>query len=226
MRICELPEELRPREKAWTHGLSSLSDIELLALLIGKGTRGHSALAIAEDLLKEYRSLSALGYADPSSFTSEKGLSRIKALELGAVFEAARRYEQEAVPRDGGDAYALFERHRHDLGEAPTEHFLLLLYDRAGRLLKEKTLFIGDEASLLSSTKVILSEALSCRSSRFVIVHNHPSGNPLPSQGELSLTRSLGDKAKELGLSLGDHLIVSAYAYYSFAENGILSEKT
>jgi DNA repair protein RadC len=224
MRISEMPEELRPREKAWRHGLSSLSDIELLALLIGKGAQGHSALAIAEDLLKEYRSLSALGYADPTSFTSEKGLSQVKALELGAVFEAARRYGQEAVPTDGGDARALFERHRHDLGEATTEHFLLLLYDRQGRLLKEKTLFIGDEKGLLSSHKVILSEALSCRSSNFVILHNHPSGNPLPSQGELSLTRALADKAHELGLRLADHLIVSAYAYYSFAENGILSE--
>jgi DNA repair protein RadC len=224
MRISEMPEELRPREKAWRHGLSSLSDSELLALLIGKGAKGHSALEIAEDLLKEYRSFSALGYADPTSFTSEKGLSQVKALELGAVFEAARRYGQEAVPTDHGEASALYERHRHDLGEAMSEHFLLLLYDRQGRLLKEKTLFIGDEKSLLSSNKIILSEALSCRSSSFVIMHNHPSGNPLPSLGELSLTKNLARKAQELGLSLSDHLIVSAYAYYSFAENGILSE--
>jgi DNA repair protein RadC len=222
MRIAEIPEELRPREKAWSHGLSSLDDAELLALLIGKGTHEHSALDIAHDLLKEYRSLAALGYADPASFTSEKGLSRVRALELGAVFEAARRYEKEEVPLEKGDALALFERHRHDLGEAQSEHFLLLLYDRLGRLLKEKTLFIGDEEGLLSSNKIILSEALSCRSSSLVIAHNHPSGNPLPSQGEITFSLALKGKAEEMGLRLGDHLIVSAYAYYSFAENGIL----
>lgn len=222
MKIHDLPLEERPREKALEHGLESLSDAELLGLIIARGTRGHSALEIAKELLAIYQNFQGLAIANPDAFSELKGLSKIKALELGAVFELSRRRESESVPEDSYEPSDLFERLVGVLGQSKQEKLLLLLYSRQGHLLKEKTLFVGTEDSLSASKKLILGEAVAAGASSFVIVHNHPSGDPLPSPGELVSTSALQSTALSLGLRLLDHLIISEGAFYSFSENGIL----
>jgi DNA repair protein RadC len=223
MRLKELPEELLPREKAQRMGLVSLSETELLALLFGSGVVGHSSLEMAESLLLRYGGLRGLAGADYRGYEEVPGLSRARSLALGAAFELSRRLLQPPE----GEALSLAPEdlaHRYGpllSGEREEKAFLVLL-DARYRLLKQVPLGHGSEEAVAFSATSLLSEALKEKARGFVLIHNHPSGVALPSQGEIALTLSLERQAQEFQLRLLDHLILAGAAYFSFAANGLL----
>ena len=222
MRIADLPPRERPREKAKEKGLNALSNAELLALILGKGVKGLSALDLAAELLAQFRSLAAIGEAEISDLSEVEGVGEAKALLLKGVFEAAIRMAQEEDYADALSPAEIYAHHRLAFAHKATESLLVMLYDGKGVLRREKTLYEGSEKKLEASDRGILAEVLAAKASGFLIVHNHPSGVPLPSPGELTLTGRLKEKASSLGLVFLDHLIVAGDRYYSFKENGMI----
>jgi DNA repair protein RadC len=222
MRIADLPPRERPREKAKEKGLNALSNAELLALILGEGVKGLSALDLAGKLLARFRSLTAIGEAEATALSEIEGVGEVKALLLKGVFEAATRIAQEEIYSDPVSPPEVYAHHRLAFAHKTTESLLVMLYDRKGVLRQEKTLYEGSEKKLEASDRGILAEALAAKATGFLIVHNHPSGVPLPSPGELTLTGRLKEKASSLGLIFLDHLIVAGDHYYSFKENGMI----
>ncbi|MCR4562962.1 MAG: DNA repair protein RadC [Bacilli bacterium] len=222
VRISDLPKEIRPREKALSQGLSSLSDVELLALVISKGVKGSSALDIAKALLDERGDFSSF-LREEASPISIKGISSIKSLELAAVFEIARRSltSHRKISFLSKELYLSYlPRFK---GES-RERLLLICYDKNKRFIIEKNLFFGNEDSLPISPRLILREAIRNNAYYFIIIHNHPSGRAFPSPGEVPLTKELQEEGSKLGIYLRDHLIIGEEEYYSFLENGLLRE--
>lgn len=222
LKIAELPLEERPREKALKAGIESLSDEEVLALVLSRGVKGSSALDVSRGLLARFGGFAALGSASAVSLEEVKGIKEAKALEIIAVFEIAKRYYKSEPMNASMSAQGLYQRYRLSLQDEVGEKGLLLLYDRRGRFLKEKLLFSGNEDTLSSSPKLLISEALSSKASSFVFLHNHPSGNPSPSSSDISFTSSLEKKSGDMGLRFLDHIIVAADRFYSFRDNGFL----
>ena len=220
MKIAELPLEERPREKALCFGISSLSDAELLALCIGKGTKGIGALELSYRLLGRYGSLLSLTQADLPSLTQEKGIKNVKGLQLLATLELAKRvqskerYFQSYAP---DRLYASLK-----LGAGDVEELKLYYLDGKGQIKGEAVAFTGTDSTLAPKSKDILSLVMRSGKTRFVIAHNHPSGVALPSQDDITFTSKLEKEAKGLDLNLIDHLIYTGEGYFSFAENDLL----
>jgi DNA repair protein RadC len=227
MRLQALPKELLPREKARRQGLSSLSEAELLALLLGSGVAGHNALEVATDLLIRYGGLAGLASADYRGYAEEPGLSLVRSLALGASFELARRLALSPP----GEAISLKPeelalRFRPLFRQGHGEAAFLILLDGRHHLLKQVPLGQGNDEAVAFSATSLLSEALQEKARSFILVHNHPSGLALPSQGEIALTVTLAEKAAEFHLRLIDHLIVAPQTSFSFAGNGLLRKST
>lgn len=218
MRIADLPLSERPREKALEKGLRSLSDAELLALVIGKGVKGDSALEIARRLLVSYPSLAAMSNISPALFTENRGISLCKALILSAAFEIGRRasaasIQDRYIPEDA------FNHFSGVCGGSKFESLYLLIYGKKGRLIEEKQIAIGGYDAVVSENGIILSSVLEVKGHSFVLVHNHPSGNASPSRNDRAFTLSLAHHAAALGIVFLDHLIIGEEEYYSFLEH-------
>lgn len=218
MRIADLPLSERPREKALEKGLKSLSDAELLALLIGQGVKGDSALEIARRLLVSYPSLKAMTDISPSLFAENRGISLCKGLLLAAAFEIGHRVsiasiEDRYVPEE------VYQRFSGILSGKRNESLYLLIYGKKGHLIKEKEIAVGSYTGVMSDGGIILSSVLEVKGLSFVIIHNHPSGNSSPSNEDRAFTICLAHNASYLGLALLDHLIIGEGEYYSFLEH-------
>lgn len=222
MRLDEFPLERRPREKARLSGLGSLSDEELLALLLAHGYQGVNAVELARDLLNRYLSFSGLASCPLTALEEQKGVKKAKALELAAVFEVARRWKSSAPLQWPYVPKQLYERYAQSLGESPDEKLVLLLLNRRGSLLYERLLYQGSSDEIAFAEKAILSAGLAHNASFLLLAHNHPGGNPLPSSEDLTFTHDLARRLGGFDLRLLDHLIVAGGSYYSFKENRLL----
>ena len=220
MRIQDLPLEDRPREKAAAYGIRSLTDCEALALLISSGINGKSAIEISAGLLNEFHGLYSLSQAPFLSLKGTKGLSKAKALSICAAFELGRRvsrleYEQAQLRIS---PESLFLDYRQKWADERREMLCLLCLGRRGDILHEKMIYRGTKKGMLFAEADVLGELLLEKASAYYLIHNHPSGNPLPSDGDIRATASLSEKSKELGIRMLDHVVVGQDDYFSFAE--------
>lgn len=223
MKLRDLPLALRPREKAKKEGISSLSDSELLALLLGNGYAGKDVLELAEEILATYHDFTALSTLSSAAFRKIKGVSFAKAERLSAAFEMARRTQRRLPYSNSASPKEIFAHYRLSLGAKKRESVMLLCFDKRGRLCQERLLFEGGDAHVLSSKRSILSELDDPNFVSIMLLHNHPSGSVLPSPGEVAYTLDLARQAEILGVQLRDHLILSSDAYFSFYENALLT---
>lgn len=222
MIIKEMKKENLPREKALRKGISTCNDPELLAILLRSGCVGKNALELASEILSTYKDFPTLASTPVESFYSIKGISDAKALTLAATFEIARRSSAQAPYLSLLSAKEIFEHYRLFLGQEKREMLFLLCYDKRKRIRKEKVVFTGDENGICASSKIILMEITGSFFSYFVLLHNHPSGLPLPSKGEIEFTNTLAKNSALLGVRLLDHIIVSNDTYFSFHENDLM----
>ena len=224
MRILDLPPTLRPREKARHKGIRSLDDGELLALVLRQGTKKDNALQIADALLSTFGSLHCLAKAKSLELQSFDGIGEVGATILETVFEIGRRVQKESDLPDGPfKAQDCFRRYAGK--EEGKEAVELILLTDSERFHKEITLFVGTIDSVQIDKTAVCQEVLASKKRRFILVHNHPSGNPDPSEADIRLTWELYSMASSLGLMLIDHVIVGEDSYYSFAENGYCGER-
>ena len=220
MKLSELPEEERPREKALRLGLSSLSDAEVLALLIGKGARGHSALELAYKLLSDRGSLRSLAEITLPELSSYPGIKGAKGLGILAIFEVAKRL---SASKGKANMYAPSSLHEY-LKRVPLtqESAYVFALDGRGKIRAEKKVAEGSGDRIHIAPKDVIMAVMRLGYPRFVFVHTHSSGVPTPSKEDIAFTDGLAEEASSLSLRLYDHLIHAADGYFSFAENGLL----
>ncbi len=214
--IADLPHDERPRERLLRHGAQTLSDAELLALLIGSGTRGRSAVHVAGELLAD--GLAQLGRRDFAELARVLGVGAAKATRIAAAFEIARRMHMPEAriaysAQTLGDA--LIRTHQFH-----QEHLGAALLDTHERILKQQTIFVGTINSALVSTREIVRYAVLNNAAGVVLYHNHPSGNATPSAHDSLFTKKLREALRLVDVELVDHLVIGADRYASMKEKG------
>ncbi|MFM8744256.1 MAG: DNA repair protein RadC [Cytophagales bacterium] len=225
LNIKEWSPEDRPREKLLLKGTSSLSDAELIAILIGSGTANASAVEVAKKILAEGQNnlheLAKLGVKDLMKI---KGIGEAKAITIVAALELGRRRrEVDATEKPKiGSSKDAYEMLRGELIDLPHEEFWVLLLNRANRVIKKRRISEGGVSGTVADPKLIYKMALEDLASAVVVAHNHPSGNLQPSQNDIDLTKKLKEAGKFLEVQLLDHLIVAGTKYFSFADEGFL----
>ena len=220
MKIADLPVEAKPREKAFRYGVAQLTDQELLALLIGSGVQGHSAIEIAGSLIATYINLFYLSDASLNSLMKVKGLNRVGALKIAAAFELHRRLVLPLYSQNDALLEVSQIVHRfHYMEDLPYEVLILVMLNRKKQIIREMTKYRGTAQSLSFDFKEILSDLLESKCSSFILLHNHPDGSTKPSENDVISTFIIREKAEEFGIHLFDHVIIYKNGYYSFREN-------
>jgi DNA repair protein RadC len=225
IKISELAEEDRPREKLLLKGKSALSDAELIAILIGSGTPTVSAVDLSRNILRDVSyDLAALAKMSVKELTKYKGIGEAKAISIAAAMELGRRRkEQEPQPRNkitcSRDIYDLM---RPDLYDEIVEHFYVILLSRSNFVIKKQLLSQGGTSGTVVDAKIVFKIALENMAQSMIFVHNHPSGNTSPSDQDRKLTARLVKIGRELDLPVLDHVIFADRGYFSFADEGIL----
>ncbi|MCO5231247.1 MAG: DNA repair protein RadC [Chitinophagales bacterium] len=216
-------EEDRPREKLLSKGKSSMTDAELLAILIGSGTRNCSALDLARNILAlTNNNLSELGKISIQQLMSVKGIGEAKAITIASALELGRRRQQsvaleEKVVKSSRNSYDLIAPCIGDLGH---EEFWVVLLNRRGVVLKYKCITKGGFAATIVDVRQIFKWAISEQASSMILAHNHPSGTLSPSSQDIQITNSLIKAGELMEIKVLDHLIVTNQGYYSFADEG------
>lgn len=219
-------EEDRPREKMRLRGRNHLSDAELLAILLGSGTRDESAVALARRILHAAdNNLHELGKWTLSELTRRfKGVGEAKAISILAALELGRRRQltdirQKPKVNSSRDSYQAMASLLADL---PHEEFWILLLNRANLILGREQISSGGTSGTVVDAKILFLKAIEHRAAALVLFHNHPSGNLKPSQADLDLTKKLVLAGRTLDIAVLDHIIVAGNTYYSFADENQL----
>ncbi|MGH0028648.1 MAG: RadC family protein [Myxococcota bacterium] len=218
----------RPRERLLRLGSTSLSDAELLALLLRTGSRGRTALEVAQRVLAERGGLAGLARSAVEELVRVPGLGPARAAGVLAAVELGRRLAGRRLPerlavRDPGDVF----RHFHPrLRDADQECFVALLLDGRHRLLREEWISRGTLTASLVHPREVFRPALRACAAALVLVHNHPSGDPTPSPEDRQVTRRLARAGELLGIQVVDHVVVAERGYASLREEGSLSGPT
>ncbi len=225
-KIQDLLESDRPREILFTKGRETLRLEEILAILIGTGIRDHSALDLAREMLLQVDGdLAMLGRWGLPEYRKIKGIGTAKAAVLVAAMELGRRrmdYTANSTVdrvRQSADAYDLLKSHLADLVH---EEFWVIYLNRAARMIKKECISRGGIAGTVVDIKLILKSAIHLQASSLILAHNHPSGHLQPSEADKQLTNRMLAAAKSVDMLVADHLIISASAYVSFADEGWL----
>ncbi|MCD6178362.1 MAG: DNA repair protein RadC [Bacteroidales bacterium] len=219
-------EEDRPREKLILKGKSSLSNAEILAILIGSGNRDESAVELSQRILTENNNnlnvLSGLSVNDLKKFKGigeAKALNIIAALELGRRRRSSEALEQKTI-RSSRDAFELLYA---DLADKSFEEFWIILLKRNNQIISKKRISEGGIAGTVADPKKIFKMALDAQASSIILCHNHPSGNLKASEQDNQLTHKIVQAGKTLEIAVLDHLIFGNDNYFSFADENILS---
>jgi DNA repair protein RadC len=220
--VRDLPVEDRPRERLARLGATALSNRELLAVLVGSGSRRGSALDLAEGLLGS--GLHALAGRSLAELEGEHGLGRAKATRVLAALELGARLASEArTPTAGLHTPEAAARHLLPrYGARPVETFGVLALDVRHRLKHESVISVGCLTSSLVHPREVFKEAVASRAAALILFHNHPSGDPEPSAEDVSITRRLASAGTLLGIEVLDHLILGAGRFASLKERGVL----
>jgi len=224
-KILSWAEEDRPREKLMLKGRAALSDAELIAILIGSGTRELSAVDLSKLILQSVgNNLNELAKLSINDLMKFKGVGDAKAISIAAALELGRRRKESDVLKkakvtSSSDAYHAIRPYLMDLSH---EQFWVLLLNRANEVIRPFQVSIGGVAGTVADPKIIFKSAIEYLASAIILVHNHPSGNLTPSQADKDLTKKVKEAGRLLDIPILDHLIFGDNGYYSFADQGIL----
>lgn len=223
-KIPDLPESDRPRERLIRLGSNSLSDAELLAIILRVGNPETTAIDLARKLLKEFGGFRGIDSKSVAQLCEVNGVGPAKAAQIKAALEIGKRLAVEQVRGKGkvessDDVFGMVSPHLRNLSR---EVFKVLLLTSRNTIIEEKIIFEGSLTESIVSPREIVKEALNQSAAAVVFVHNHPSGNPSPSEEDKRVTRHLKTACETVGISVLDHIIIGSDGYYSFADSGLL----
>ena len=219
--IKELPVYDRPREKALRYGISSLSDIELLSLLLDKGYRGSNILEISTSLLSKYGGLVGLLNVPISELKKNKGIKNVGSLKIALIGEFYKRVSEKKhyVSNTKIDTEYLYNKYKDQFINSSQEQLILIILNRNKHIIYETTLYKGSRDFIKFSFEDIYKEIAKFDGRSFYLIHNHPSGDCLPSKEDILSTLEIKQESKRAHISLIDHLIIGEGCYYSFRKN-------
>jgi DNA repair protein RadC len=227
-KIRELPEDDQPREKLLARGANALSNAELIAILLRTGYQGKNVVEVARELLTRHKTLSALSRCSIEEISEIKGIKRVKAIELVAAFKLGHRIAEEQFSQQKIDTPELvYNLLGTEMRALQKESLRLLLLDTRYHLMRTEQISLGSANESIAHPREVFRPAIIAAAYAVIVVHNHPSGDPSPSQSDHSLTRRLSEAAELLQIRLLDHIIIGAPAdgrppYFSFKEAGVL----
>ncbi len=224
LMIRDFPQDERPRERFIQNGPASLSNHELIAILLRTGTKDESVLQLSNRLLTNFEGLRLLKDATLEEMTEIKGIGQAKAVQILAAVEIGRRitnlnYTDRYVirsPEDGAN-YVM-----NDMRFLSQEHFVCLYLNTKNQVLHKQTIFIGSLNSSIVHPREVFREALKRSAASIICLHNHPSGDPAPSREDIEVTKRLVECGKMIGIDVLDHLIIGENKFVSLKEKGYL----
>jgi DNA repair protein RadC len=225
LKITDWAAEDRPREKMVQHGASSLSDAELLAILISSGTKEKSAVDLGRELLGiANNNLNTLGKLSITDLKKLHGIGTARAVTIAAALELGRRRKLSEVPyipqiKSSKDVSDIFQPLLSDLGH---EEFWVLFLNRSNKVINRMKLSQGGISGTVTDVRLVMKKAIEYLASGIIVCHNHPSGNLNPSESDTKITQKIKEAGNLMDIQLLDHLIISDKDYYSFADNGLL----
>jgi DNA repair protein RadC len=227
--IHELPPQQRPREKLVARGVAALSDAELIAILLRTGTRGVNVVALAEQLLQRFGSFANLARIPALELAKVKGVGLAKSIQLAASFAVGARLASERVRNEPIDnPQTVYDLLGPEMGLLDRESLRAVLLDAKQRLIAVPEISMGTLNESLAHPREIFKAAITHSAYSFILVHNHPSGDPAPSEADGRLTRRIAEAAKLLQITLHDHVIIGTpqnghRGYFSFKEAGVIA---
>lgn len=222
MKLKEVPNSERPREKLLKYGKENLTDSELLAIILKTGTKGENVCELAVRVIKELGNLENLKDISIEALTNIKGIGEAKALELLVLAELSKRIyykNSNKIKEKYTNPNSIYEGNKHLFDNLKQEHFYCLYLDSKKELIERKLLFMGTLNKSIVHPREVFKEAYKLSASSIVCMHNHPSGNLLPSREDIALTEALMKIGEINGIPVVDHLILTEEGYYSFYEN-------
>ncbi|HEX3033779.1 MAG TPA: DNA repair protein RadC [Thermodesulfobacteriota bacterium] len=221
-RIRDIPRFDMPREKMEQKGAKALSNIELLAVLLGSGIKGKDVFEVAKDILKLTQD--DFGNLDLEKLKDIEGVGLAKACQIIAAIEFSKRFliKDGITVKNVENVLKLTE----ELKDKKQEYFLTLTLNGASNLIQKRTVFIGILNRSIAHPREIFADAISDRAAGIIFVHNHPSDNVEPSKEDVELTRRLVEAGKIVGIEVIDHVIISKDGYFSFQAEGILRRES
>ena len=229
LRISDMAEQSKPCEKAILYGIGSLSDAELLAVILRSGNRDANAIHLAEQILNMHpvhKGLTGISFLSEEELMQHPGVGRVKAVQIRAVSELSRRIARENT-RCGVrmfDPDSIADYFREEVRYLQKERVYALFFNHAGILLKALMISEGTVDRSLASPREIYLEALKTGATGVVLLHNHPSGDCEPSTTDLEITDQIERAGRIIGIRLLDHIIIGGSSHFSFAERGLLQE--
>ena len=221
--IHDLPEEERPRERLVELGEQALSVQELLQIILGRGVAGESVAVTAQRLLSQFGSLEKLAEASIEELSSIKGIGLAKATQIKAVFEIGRRFSTQTPSyksKELNNPKKVHQLIKSKLKDHHREHFYIILLNSRNWSVAE--ISIGSLNASIVHPREVFSEAIKNKAASVIFVHNHPSGDPEPSEDDLEITKRLVNGGKILGIEVVDHVIVAKDKFMSFKEKNLI----
>ena len=216
--------ELLPREKALKHGITSLSDTELLALILKSAYKDKNVFDLSEEIIDKANGFHNLPSMNYEELTSIKGIKKAKALELMAILEISKRLNhiEFIKQKDLNRPENVVKWLRVNLSYSDEEEFFVVYLNGRGRIIRSMKMYKGNKNASTVGIDAILRNAILLKASYFIVAHNHPSDNIQPSDNDIEMTNKLHSASKMIGIPLLDHIIVGKSDYFSFSNNSML----
>ena len=220
-----MPLDDRPREKLILRGVHNLTDAELIAILLRTGTKGKSVLSVAQELINKNKNLAVLATLSFSNLLKTDGIGKDKAATLIAAFEINRRIESQSKwvsdkkitsPKDVADIFIPLLR------DELKEKFILVCLNSANKMIKHEVISVGNLNSSVVHPREIFKAAIENNSASVILIHNHPSGNPEPSNEDIAITKKIVEAGRILDIPVFDHLIIAGNLFTSFVDKRII----
>lgn len=219
MKIADMPDSSKPRERFLKHGKEALSDAELMAIILRTGTIQENVVEMSNRLIKEH-SLEKLFDCSLKELQEIKGIGPSKAMQILAISELGKRYSSSKSPitkiTSAKDVYNFF---KEKLKDEKQENFYVLILNNANNIIKEELISKGVLDAAIIHPREIFKPAIKHSASKIILIHNHPSGNPSPSKEDLEITKQLIEAGKLIDIKVLDHVIVGNEEYWSWIED-------
>lgn len=227
LTMKEIPSDEQPYEKFFQYGAASLTDAELLAIIIRTGAKGENSLGLARKILGEHNggsNLLRIATASISELTRIRGIGKVKAAQIKCVAELTRRIAKTNAGKTLSlcNPASVAKYYMEDLRHVKQEQMILVMLNTKSKLLSDKVMTLGTINSSLVSAREIFIEALNNNAVYIILVHNHPSGDPTPSKEDILVTRHIKEAGFLIGVGLLDHIIIGDNRYISLKEQGTI----